>query len=256
MTTGRRAHDRPARAGHLQRGRHRGEHQDARRRASTRRGRPSRRRASSGSPRTATSWKASRARPGASRGTSGSTTSSSSTTTTTSPSTARPSSRSARTSASATRRTAGSSSTSTGTTTPQIRAALDKAVAEPSRPSLIVARTHIGIGSPKQDSEKAHGEPLGADAVKATKKKIGWPARADVPRPRRGARAVRRARRGRQEGARRLEESVEALRQGRRRQGGALHEARWPKRSPRTSSTSSSRLRPTEGRRDARACRA
>ncbi len=57
----------------------------------------------------------------------------------------------------------------------QIRAALDKAVAEPARPSLIVARTHIGIGSPKQDSEKAHGEPLGADAVKATKEKMGWP---------------------------------------------------------------------------------
>src|SRR5262249_34492895 len=49
---------------------------------------------------------------------------------------------------------------------PQIRASLDKAVAETSRLSLIVARTHIGIGSPKQDSNKAHGEPLGADAVK------------------------------------------------------------------------------------------
>src|SRR5882762_5654050 len=57
----------------------------------------------------------------------------------------------------------------------QIRAALAKAEAEPARPSLIVARTHIGIGSPKQDSEKAHGEPLGPDAVKATKQKIGWP---------------------------------------------------------------------------------
>src|SRR4051812_29392282 len=57
----------------------------------------------------------------------------------------------------------------------QIRAALDAAVAESQRPSLIVARTHIGIGSPKQDSAKAHGEPLGADAVKATKEKIGWP---------------------------------------------------------------------------------
>jgi transketolase len=57
----------------------------------------------------------------------------------------------------------------------QIRAALAKAEAESGRPSLIVARTHIGIGSPKQDSEKAHGEPLGADAVKATKQNIGWP---------------------------------------------------------------------------------
>src|SRR5882672_11100457 len=57
----------------------------------------------------------------------------------------------------------------------QIRAALDKADAETQRPSLIVARTQIGIGSPKQDSEKAHGEPLGPDAVKATKQNIGWP---------------------------------------------------------------------------------
>jgi transketolase len=58
---------------------------------------------------------------------------------------------------------------------PQIQAALDRAVGEPARPSLIVARTHIGIGSPKVDSEKAHGEPLGPDAVKATKQALGWP---------------------------------------------------------------------------------
>ena len=57
-----------------------------------------------------------------------------------------------------------------------IRVALDQAVAEPSRPSLIVARTHIGQGSPgKHDSAKAHGEPLGAAEVKATKENIGWP---------------------------------------------------------------------------------
>ncbi len=57
----------------------------------------------------------------------------------------------------------------------QIRAALDRAVATTGKPSLIVARTHIGIGSPKQDSSKAHGEPLGPDAIKATKQKLGWP---------------------------------------------------------------------------------
>jgi transketolase len=57
----------------------------------------------------------------------------------------------------------------------QIRDALDRAVAEPVRPSLIVARTHIGIGSPKQDSEKAHGEPLGEKALAATKAALGWP---------------------------------------------------------------------------------
>jgi transketolase len=52
-----------------------------------------------------------------------------------------------------------------------IRAARD----EKDRPSLIRVRTHIGFGSPKQDSEKAHGEPLGADAVRAAKQKLGWP---------------------------------------------------------------------------------
>jgi transketolase len=57
----------------------------------------------------------------------------------------------------------------------QIQDALDKAVAEDKRPSLIVARTHIGIGSPKQDSEKAHGERLGEKAIKATRDALGWP---------------------------------------------------------------------------------
>ncbi len=52
-----------------------------------------------------------------------------------------------------------------------IRAARD----EKDRPSLIRVRTHIGYGSPKQDSEKAHGEPLGPDAARAAKEKLGWP---------------------------------------------------------------------------------
>jgi transketolase len=44
------------------------------------------------------------------------------------------------------------------------------------RPSLIVARTHLGYGSPKkQDTFAAHGEPLGADEVRATKRAMGWP---------------------------------------------------------------------------------
>ncbi len=43
------------------------------------------------------------------------------------------------------------------------------------KPSLIVVRTHIGYGSPKQDTAEAHGEPLGPEAAKATKIKLGWP---------------------------------------------------------------------------------
>jgi transketolase len=65
-----------------------------------------------------------------------------------------------------------------GHDTAQIREALDNAVAkgpELGKPSLIVARTHIGIGSPKQDSNKAHGEPLGEKDVKATREHFHWP---------------------------------------------------------------------------------
>lgn len=57
-----------------------------------------------------------------------------------------------------------------------IEAAVRAAKAERGRPSLVCVRTHIGFGSPKQDSAKAHGEPLGADAMKATREKLGWPA--------------------------------------------------------------------------------
>ena len=43
------------------------------------------------------------------------------------------------------------------------------------RPSLIAVRTHIGYGSPnKQDSQKAHGAPLGPDEVRLVKEAYGW----------------------------------------------------------------------------------
>ncbi len=46
---------------------------------------------------------------------------------------------------------------------------------EDPRPSLIAVRTHIGYGSPnKQDSQKAHGAPLGPDEVRLTKEAYGW----------------------------------------------------------------------------------
>ncbi len=44
------------------------------------------------------------------------------------------------------------------------------------RPSLIACRTHIGFGAPhKQDTSKAHGEPLGDEELNAAKQNLGWP---------------------------------------------------------------------------------
>jgi len=44
------------------------------------------------------------------------------------------------------------------------------------RPTLIIVDSHIGYGSPnKQDSNAAHGEPLGAEEAKLAKKFYGWP---------------------------------------------------------------------------------
>ena len=46
---------------------------------------------------------------------------------------------------------------------------------EDDRPSLIAIRTHIGYGSPnRQDTQKAHGQPLGADEVRLVKQNYGW----------------------------------------------------------------------------------
>ncbi|MHB1045742.1 MAG: transketolase [Thermoanaerobaculia bacterium] len=60
-----------------------------------------------------------------------------------------------------------------------VSAALAAAKAEGGKPSLIACRTHIGFGSPnRQDTSKAHGEPLGADEIRLTKEKLGWPADA------------------------------------------------------------------------------
>ncbi len=57
-----------------------------------------------------------------------------------------------------------------------VDAALTAARADDDRPSLIIASTHIGFGSPnKQDTFHAHGEPLGVEEVKLTKQAYGWP---------------------------------------------------------------------------------
>ncbi|QNI37747.1 transketolase [Edaphobacter albus] len=56
-----------------------------------------------------------------------------------------------------------------------LEAAIKAAKAETTKPSLIRVRTVIGYGSPKAGTSKVHGEPLGAEAVKETKKNLGWP---------------------------------------------------------------------------------
>ena len=64
-----------------------------------------------------------------------------------------------------------------------IDAAIATAVADP-RPSLIAVRTHIGFGSPnKQDTQKAHGAPLGPDEVRLTKTAYGWDPDLDFHEP-------------------------------------------------------------------------
>lgn len=58
----------------------------------------------------------------------------------------------------------------------QIDSALASARNEKDRPTMIIARTHIAQGSPNlHDSAKAHGEPLGAEEIKAAKKNLGLP---------------------------------------------------------------------------------
>src|SRR5271166_6958750 len=51
--------------------------------------------------------------------------------------------------------------------------------AERERPTLIVVHSHIGYGSPVEDSPKAHGEPFGVEGVRATKRFFGLPEDAD-----------------------------------------------------------------------------
>ena len=51
--------------------------------------------------------------------------------------------------------------------------------AEDERPTLIVVHSHIGYGTPVEDTPKAHGEPLGPEGVKAAKRSYGWPEDAE-----------------------------------------------------------------------------
>lgn len=57
----------------------------------------------------------------------------------------------------------------------EIKAAIDSAISDTERPTLICCKTVIGFGSPnKQGTEGCHGAALGADEVAATREALGW----------------------------------------------------------------------------------
>jgi len=64
-----------------------------------------------------------------------------------------------------------------------IDAAIDTAMSEQSRPTLVICRTTIGWGAPKAaGTHEVHGAPLGADETAATRTALGWPhAPFEVP---------------------------------------------------------------------------
>jgi transketolase len=65
----------------------------------------------------------------------------------------------------------------------QVERAFHDFKAEHNRPTLIVVHSHIGYGTPVEDTPKAHGEPLGPEGVKATKRFLGWPEDAEFVIP-------------------------------------------------------------------------
>ncbi|HMZ78948.1 MAG TPA: transketolase [Acidobacteriota bacterium] len=57
-----------------------------------------------------------------------------------------------------------------------VEIAIEQARQEVEHPSIIACRTHIGYGSPnRQDTSKAHGEPLGVEELRLTKERLGLP---------------------------------------------------------------------------------
>ncbi len=61
-----------------------------------------------------------------------------------------------------------------------IAGAFEEFRAEEGRPTLVILDSHIGWGSPhKHDTAAVHGEPLGEEEVRETKRAYGWPEDAE-----------------------------------------------------------------------------
>jgi transketolase len=56
-----------------------------------------------------------------------------------------------------------------------LSAAIESAQAETARPSMIICRTHIGYGTSKQDTSKAHSDALGVEVIAQARKTLRWP---------------------------------------------------------------------------------
>ncbi|MFQ5846280.1 MAG: transketolase [Candidatus Methylomirabilales bacterium] len=121
---------------------------------------------------------------------------------------------------------------------------LDRAIAtaqkETDRPSLIIVDSHIAYGAPtKQDTSGAHGEPLGEEEIRLTKRRYGWPPDAQFLVPDEVAahmhQAVERGHRWEEEWNQRLAAYVEAhpdlAAEWRLMQGGQLPEG-WDRDIP------------------------
>ena len=52
--------------------------------------------------------------------------------------------------------------------------AIENAKACTDKPSIIICHTHIGYGSPLENTAKCHGAPLGAENLQKSKEKLGW----------------------------------------------------------------------------------
>lgn len=55
-----------------------------------------------------------------------------------------------------------------------LSAAIEKAKACTDQPSVLICHTHIGYGSPLENTAKCHGSPLGAENLQKTKDNLGW----------------------------------------------------------------------------------
>ena len=64
-----------------------------------------------------------------------------------------------------------------------VAAAIDRALSDAERPTLICCKTIIGFGSPnKQGTASTHGAPLGADEIEAARAELGWDSPAfEIP---------------------------------------------------------------------------